>query len=211
VKLSVRRPSQREVFFVIDRDRPFLYFTMATMKPNGLLRIVNRINGAGLPDLLRRSALTLAFNTNIKYAGTTGIGIEHWDLDKSIVHLKNRKHIQNHIGGIHATAMATLAESTTGMLFGLYVPDTHLPLLKSMKVSYVARATGNLKAVATLTDEQKDQIQTTDRGSVVVPVTVTDSDGKEPIQVEMEWAWTTKKKKDKDANNDENDQLKSKL
>ena len=91
--------------------------------------------------------------------------------------------------------MATLAESTTGMLFGLYVPDTHLPLLKSMKVTYLKRATGNLQAIATLSEEQKHEIQTTDKGSVIVPVTVTDSEGKEPIQVEMEWAWTMKRKK----------------
>lgn len=167
------------------------------IKPNRLLRIVNRINEAGLPDTMRKSALTLAFNSNIKYAGTTGIGIQQWDLDKAVVNLKNRLHVQNHIGGIHATAMATLAESTTGMLFGLYVPDTHLPLLKSMKVQYVARATGNLQAVATLTDEQKSEIASTDKGSTTVPVRVTDSEGKEPIVVEMVWAWTTKKKKAK--------------
>mmetsp|Transcript_38508 Transcript_38508/g.93327 ORF Transcript_38508/g.93327 Transcript_38508/m.93327 type:complete len:183 (+) Transcript_38508:78-626(+) len=182
------------------------------MKPNQLLSIVNRINGSGLPESLRKSALTLAFNTKIKYAGTTGISIQHWDVDKAVVNLKNRTHIQNHIGGIHATAMATLAESTTGMLFGLFVPDTHLPLLKSMKVSYTARAEGNLTAVATLSDEQKNQIQSTDKGSLVVPVVVTDSDGKEPIHVEMEWAWTTKRKKSKTGTGSEGDgQVRSKL
>jgi acyl-coenzyme A thioesterase PaaI-like protein len=186
------------------------------MKPNHLLSIVNRINGSGLPETIRKTGLTLAFNTKIKYAGTTGISIQHWDVDHAIVNLKNRPHIQNHIGGIHATAMATLAESTTGMLFGLFVPDTHLPLLKSMKINFTARATGNLQAVATLTDEQKNLIQSTDKGSVIVPVTVTDSDGKEPIQVEMEWAWTTKKKKDKTAasigaTSDGDEQARSKL
>ena len=188
------------------------------MKPNQLLSIVNKINGSGMPESLRKSALTLAFNTKIKYAGTTGISIQHWDVDKAVVNLKNRVHIQNHIGGIHATAMATLAESTTGMLFGLFVPDTHLPLLKSMKVSYTARAEGNLTAVATLSGEQKNQIQSTDKGSLIVPVVVTDSDGKEPIHVEMEWAWTTKRKKNKtgtdtsaSTDSDGNGQVKSKL
>jgi acyl-coenzyme A thioesterase PaaI-like protein len=165
------------------------------LKPNGLLRIVNRINQNPAPEPLRKAALTLAFNAKVKYAGTSCVGIQRWDTETAVVNLKNRWHVQNHIGGIHATAMATLAESATGMLFSLYVPDTHLPLLKSMKVSYTARAAGNLQAVATLTEEQKSLIQSTDKGSVTVPVKVTDSDGKEPIQCEMEWAWTKKRPK----------------
>lgn len=169
---------------------------MTMTPPNKLLSIVQRIHQAGLPDRLQQMALTLAFNSQIKYAGTTGIRIQHWQPDQTVVSLKNRKHIQNHIGGIHATAMATLAESATGMLFGLHVPDTHLPLLKSMKVEFVARAAGDLTAVATLSEEQRGQIQTSERGSLIVPVKVTDSEGKEPIRCEMEWAWTTKKKKE---------------
>jgi acyl-coenzyme A thioesterase PaaI-like protein len=163
--------------------------------PNKLLSIVQKIHKAGLPDRLQQAALSLAFNSQIKYAGTTGIRIHQWQPDQAIVSLKNRRHIQNHIGGIHATAMATLAESATGMIFGLHVPDTHVPLLKSMKVHFVARASGDLTAVATLSQEQQEIIQTTDRGSLIVPVKVTDSEGKEPIQCEMEWAWTTKTKK----------------
>lgn len=162
-------------------------------KPNQLLKVVQKIYGAGLPPSLQKSALTLAFNSHIKYAGTTGIGIQEWKTDQAVVHLKNRLHVRNHIGGIHATAMATLAESTTGMVFCLQVPDTHVPLLKSMKVDYVARATGHLKAVATISPEQQEEIQTTDKGSILVPVKVTDSDGKEPIKCELEWAWTKKR------------------
>lgn len=91
--------------------------------------------------------------------------------------------------------MATLAESTTGMVFGLHVPDDKLPLLKRMSLKFVARAEGDLKAVATLPVELQQQIRTQERGSVIVPVQVTDATGKEPIQCEMEWAWTTKNKK----------------
>jgi len=195
---------------------------MAALKPNNrLATLINRIHKAGLPDRFTKAALTLAFNSYIKYAGTTGISIQQWQLppqgpqaqaqpsqpqaqqsqqsqveNQSIVTLKNRMHIQNHLGGIHATAMATLAESATGMLFGLYVPDTHVPLLKSMNIQFVARAQGNLKAVATLTPEQQALIQTTDKGALIVPVKVTDQEGKEPIQCQMEWAWTMKRKKE---------------
>lgn len=166
------------------------------MKPNSLLRIVNRLNS--LPDLVRSPALSLAFNSKIKYAGTTGIAIRKWTTEETVVDCKNRWRVRNHLGGVHATAMATLAESATGMLFGLYVPDTHIPLLKSMKVSFHKRAIGDLRAVATITEEQKNQISTTDRGSTLMQVRVTDAEGKEPIECEMEWAWTSKTKKPKE-------------
>jgi acyl-coenzyme A thioesterase PaaI-like protein len=162
-------------------------------KPNKLLTVVNRIHQ--LPTVLQSPALTYAFNSKIKYAGTTGIYIQEWSPDRAIVTLDNKRHVQNHIQGIHATAMATLAESTTGMVFGLHVPDDKLPLLKRMSLKFVARAEGDLKAVATLPVELQQQIRTQERGSVIVPVQVTDATGKEPIQCEMEWAWTTKNKK----------------
>lgn len=181
------------------------------MKPNSLLRLVNRINNLPMPLSMRQTALTWAFNSNIKYAGTTGIAIHKWNTVKttdpndaasndskaaeSVVYLKNRWRVQNHIGGVHATAMATLAESATGMVFGLFVPDkTHVPLLKSMKINYRSRAIGNLTAYAYITQKQKDLIETTDRGAAVVEVKVTDQTNNEPIQCEMEWAWTTRQK-----------------
>ena len=102
-----------------------------SIKPNKLLQLVTKINHAeAIPKIVRNAALTFSFNSFIRYAGTTGIGVQQWDEEKTIVNLKNRFHIQNHLKGVHATAMATLAESTTGMLFGLYVPDTHLPLYR---------------------------------------------------------------------------------
>lgn len=163
----------------------------SVVKPNRLLRLVNQVNSVA-PSSLKGPILSLAFNANIKYAGTTGIAIQQWDDTQAIVHLKNRWRVQNHLKGIHATAMATLAESATGMVFGCHVPDSHLPLLKSMNVQFIKRAQGNLKAVAKITEEQKELIRTTDKGSAVIDVTVTDEGGNEPIHCQMEWAWTTK-------------------
>lgn len=163
-----------------------------TFKPNRLLRLVNQIN-AKAPSFLRGRILSLAFNSNIKYAGTTGIAIEQWNEQQAVVNLKNRFRVQNHLKGIHATAMATLAESATGMVFGVHVPDTHIPLLKSMKIQFVKRAQGDLQAVAKITPSQIENITCTDKGAEIIQVKVTDQAGNEPIQCEMEWAWTTKK------------------
>jgi acyl-coenzyme A thioesterase PaaI-like protein len=106
---------------------------MNGMKPNRLLKIVNKIN-TRVPSFLRGRVLSMAFNSQIKYAGTTGIAIQSWSKEEAVVSLQNRRRVQNHLQGVHATAMATLAESATGMVFGIHVPDSHLPVLKSMNI-----------------------------------------------------------------------------
>lgn len=164
------------------------------MKPNRLGKIVQSIHNR-LPSFLHGPVLTWAFTSNIKYAGTTGIRIHEWTDHQAVVHLANKRPVQNHLKGIHATAMATLAESTTGMVFGLHVPDSHLPVLKRMQVHFKRRAQGDLQAVAHITPEQIHQIQNTDKGSTIVAVRVMDEAGKQPIECEFEWAWTSKHRK----------------
>ena len=93
--------------------------------------------------------------------------------------------------------MALLAESATGFVVGMAVPDSAVPVIKSMKVEYKKRAKGAMEAVATLDAETIERIETTPKGEVLVPVTVTDETGNEPIQCEMIWAWTPKRRKDK--------------
>eukprot|EP00048_Salpingoeca_helianthica_P015994 m.229829 g.229829 ORF g.229829 m.229829 type:complete len:188 (-) comp17844_c0_seq1:71-634(-) len=145
-----------------------------------------------MPAMLRKSALTFGFNSTVKFAGTADIEIISATPTEVHARLDNRPKVQNHIGGIHACGMALLGESATGLVFGVNVPDTHVPLIKSMKIDYKRRAQGNLTAVATLTEEQVKQIRTADRGEVLVNVAVTDESGAAPIACEMIWAWVPK-------------------
>ena len=138
--------------------------------------------------------LTTLFTTKVKFAGTTGVKIEKISHQQTRLSLKNKKAVQNHIGGIHAIAAAVLAESATGIVFGMNVPDSKLPLLKSMQVNYQCRMQGSLTAVATLTPEQIQQIEQQDKGDVIVPVIITDESGQQPIECAMEWAWVSKKR-----------------
>lgn len=57
-----------------------------------------------------------------------------------------------------------------------------------MNLNYVKRATGDMQAVASLSDQQILQLQTQDKGEVTVKVTVTDAMGVEPVVAEMVWA-----------------------
>ncbi|PCI53696.1 MAG: DUF4442 domain-containing protein [Gammaproteobacteria bacterium] len=153
---------------------------------------VNKVNKA--PQFMQSFLLTTLFSSKVKFAGTTGVKLEKVTQQQTILTLKNKKSVQNHIGGIHAIAAAVLAESATGIVFGMNVPDDRVPLLKSMAVHYQRRMQGNLKAVANLTLEQIRLIEQQEKGDVIVPVIITDESGQQPIECEMEWAWVSKKR-----------------
>jgi acyl-coenzyme A thioesterase PaaI-like protein len=136
--------------------------------------------------------MTWVFRFKVKLAGTTGIEVLHTDGQTATYRQKNRRKAQNHIGSVHAAAMALLAESCTGFIVGINLPGDKLPLIKRMGLNYVKRATGDMTAVASLTDEQITLMQTAEKGEVNVKVTVTDATGIEPLECEMIWAWIPK-------------------
>ncbi len=159
---------------------------------NKFSAFVKKVNST--PLFMQSFLLTTLFTSKVKFAGTTGVKIQKISNQQTILSLKNKKSVQNHIGGIHAIAAVVLAESATGIVFGMNVPDNCLPLLKSMKVHYQRRMQGDLKAIATLSAEQISLIEQQDKGDVVVSVLITDESGQQPIECEMEWAWVSKKR-----------------
>lgn len=138
--------------------------------------------------------LSWAVGRAVPLVGTAGIHFEKLTDNEVILHLKNRRKTGNHIGQIHAAAMILLAETATGMVVGMNVPDDRLPLIKSIKSDFVRRSQGAMRAVAALTPEQQEMIRNTPKGELYVPVIVTDESGEQPIVCEMLWAWIPKKK-----------------
>lgn len=161
-------------------------------QPNRLSEIVSKLQMT--PSAIRSTALTKTLGFLVKFVGTSKLQILEMKRGRVHVRIPNRKRVQNHIGGVHAAAMALLAETATGFVVGMAVPDDRIPVIKSMKVEYLKRAKGSLEAIATLSEEELERIAATEKGDVVVPVTVTDESGREPIACEMIWAWVPKRK-----------------
>lgn len=159
---------------------------------NRLMKLVNKT--ASLPEGIRTFVLSKMLGRVVPMVGTAGIQYIKITHHEVICTLNNRRRMQNHIKGLHAAAMALLAETATGFVVGVNVPDDKIPLIKSLHVDYKRLAKGDLKAVATLTEEQRQLIMTEPKGEVLVNCVVTDSSGEEPIQVQMLWAWIPKKR-----------------
>lgn len=147
------------------------------------------------PNWLSRKLLTWMFRFKVKLTRTVSLDILHTDLTSVTFRQKNYKKVQNHIGSVHAAGMALLAESATGFIVGVNLPGDKLPLIKSMKLNYVKRATGDMQAVASLSEQQIAQMQEQDKGEVLVQVIVTDAHNIEPVVCEMLWAWVPKKRR----------------
>ncbi len=158
---------------------------------NSLTRLMRPL--AKLPNNMRVSTLSFILGKVVPYVGTSGLRYEEVTPTRVVVSIRNRRPVQNHIKGVHAAAMALLAETATGFVIGVNLSDEKLPLIKSLHVDYKRRTVGDMRAVASLTAEQVAMIHASPKGELLVPVTVTDESGEEPIQCQMLWAWVSKK------------------
>lgn len=109
---------------------------------------------AGVPTPQRAEKITEIFGNVIPFVGTAGLQFEEMTHRQIVVSTPNERKVQNHIQGVHAVVMALLAETSTGILVGLNLRGDCIPVIKTLKVDYLERAQGALRAVATLSEAQ---------------------------------------------------------
>ncbi|SFU91121.1 protein of unknown function [Polaromonas sp. YR568] len=160
---------------------------MSDHKPNRLERQLAQLKD--VPAFARPWFRSVVLRRAVPFTGTAKLDFLQMTPAMVEIGVKNEKRVQNHIGGVHASAMNLLAETATGMVVGMNVRDDCIPLAKELKMAFKKRATGALRAVATLSDEQRAAMQASDKGEVNVPVIVTDEAGVNPVECEFVWAW----------------------
>lgn len=159
---------------------------------NRLNRNLKKIES--LPSFLRNFARNKTIGNVVPFIGTASLDFEKMTCEEVIVNIPNKKKVQNHIAQVHAAASVLLAETASGMVLGMNIPDDKLPLMKNLGAKFIKRSTGAQKAIATLTPEQIKLIRETEKGEVNIAVQLMDSTGEEVVVTEMIWAWIPKKK-----------------
>jgi len=145
---------------------------------------------ANHPPRLRRPLVTEAVGRVIPFVDTAGCSVETYTPTRVAVRLGNRTAVQNHLGGLHAAALALLAETASGLVVALNVPPASAPLLRTMDVSFERFARHAVQADATLSDEEADRIQSRPIGRIDVEVTLTaPEDDEQLVSSTLEWAW----------------------
>jgi acyl-coenzyme A thioesterase PaaI-like protein len=77
------------------------------------------------------------------------------------VRVRKRRRIQNHLGTVHAIAMANMCELAAGLTTEVTIPTTLRWIPKGMTIDYLKKATTHLRAVCRLerTPEWRDGLE----------------------------------------------------
>ncbi|NYE39590.1 uncharacterized protein (TIGR00369 family) [Streptomyces fulvorobeus] len=118
--------------------------------------------------------------------------------DRAVVRLPDQADYHNHVGGPHAGAMFTLAESASGAIviaaFGDQLSRA-VPLAVSAEIGYRKLAMGEVTATATLGRPATDVVAELDAGSrPEFPVTVEIRRADGAVTGEMTVVWTLRPK-----------------
>ena len=91
---------------------------------------------------------------------------------RAAAHMKKRRAVTNHIGTVHAIAMANLCELVAGTLTEVSIPASMRWIPRGMEIGYLVKAETTVTAAADfpVIDDASAQ-------DVVVPVDVTDQHG----------------------------------
>jgi acyl-coenzyme A thioesterase PaaI-like protein len=106
----------------------------------------------------------------------------------SVVEIKDRRSVRNHIGSVNAGAMCTLAELSGGLALDAAIPSHLRWLPRSMTVAYLKKAKG------TLTARCEFDPQIIREGDIVVPLEILDPGNELVFTAEITFYISKKKK-----------------
>jgi len=132
---------------------------------------------------------SLLFQQKAPYFASAHIQVRDMAKNRGEVLVPKRRSVQNHIGTVHAIAVANGLEAAMGLLAEATTPKGYRWLPKGMDIEYVALSTSDILCVAETTDE--DWANAPD---VPVKVTATRDDGTVVVQGTIRiWVTPTKK------------------
>lgn len=104
--------------------------------------------------------------------------------------IRHRRRVTNHIGTVHAIALCNLAELAGGLMTDVSIPASMRWIPKGMRVEYLKKATGTLRATATpaiaIVEAQSGY-------ELPVDVTVANTDGEAVFRAEISM-WVSPKR-----------------
>ena len=99
---------------------------------------------------------------------------------RATARMRKRRAVTNHIGTVHAIAMANLCELVAGTMTEVSLPTSMRWIPRGMQIDYLDKAQTDLSATATFPEINEGEAQ-----DIVVPVAVTDSDGKVVVRADI--------------------------
>jgi len=160
------------------------------------------MNGfAMLPGLLKKAGtspfrlrlLNLLLGRVIPFNRPHGFAIERIEADRIVTRAPYRRRNHNHIRGIHACAIATIAEFSSGLiLLAKLDPSRYRLIMAKLEIEYLYQAKQKIFAT-TILDEQRLQeqilqpLQSGDAVSITQETLVTDQQGNQVAKARITW------------------------
>ena len=106
------------------------------------------------------------------YTGTIDAHVTTLRAGYAEVVLRDRRAVRNHLGSVHAVALANLAELTGNVALAYALPDDGRFIVTRMTIDYLKKARGTLRGVC-----EAPVPETSDRREYEVPVEILDEAG----------------------------------
>jgi uncharacterized protein (TIGR00369 family) len=119
-----------------------------------------------------RSIFTFLLGRMTPYSSSIGAHVEALEPGFCRVALRDRRRVRNHLGSIHAMALANLAEMASGLAVLVGLPATVQGIVTGFSITYLKKARGRLIAEC-----RAEQLAVTAPQDYEAQVSITDAQG----------------------------------
>lgn len=130
-----------------------------------------------------RWAFSRLLGLMIPYTGSIGARVEALHAGYARVTLRDRRAVRNHLGSIHALALANLGEVTSGLATILALPPGTRSIVTELSIDYLRKARGTLTAESRVSVPASVSAPT----DVVVATEITDAGGNAVARTRVRW------------------------